>query len=94
MVFYGVQWPYTLVSVTPIGNTSWLCHPRWESYALELAKSLVSHARDAKVVHNFTWNPLYYKVLYIFALNPLYGCIEYEPPLHVKLKMYQVQSIT
>ena len=72
MVFFGVQWPYTLVSVAPIGNTSWLCDPRWESYALEQAERLISHARAAKVVHNFAWNPLYNKVLHTFALNPLY----------------------
>ena len=72
MVFFGVQCPYTLVSVAPIGNISWLCVPRWESYALGQAERLKSHARAAKVVHSFAWNPLYNKVLHSFALNPLY----------------------
>ena len=34
-VFSGVLWPYTLISLDPNGNTSWLCDPKWESYALE-----------------------------------------------------------
>jgi len=52
--------PYTMILVTPIGNASWVCDLRWESYALEQAKGLESHARAKKA-------------LYIFALNPLYG---------------------
>ena len=71
-MFSGVLWPYTLVSVALIGNTSWLCDPKWESYALEQSERLVSHARATKVVHNFAWNPLCNKVLHSFALNPLY----------------------
>ena len=73
IVFSGVLWPYTLVSVALIGNTSWLCDPKWESYALEQSERLVSHARATKVVHNFAWNPLCNKVLHSFALNPLYN---------------------
>ena len=29
-----------MVSVAPIGNTSWLCDPRWVSYALEQSERL------------------------------------------------------
>ena len=60
-VFSGLLLPCTLISVAPIGNTSWLCDPRWESYALEQAERLKSHARAAKVVHSFALNPLYKK---------------------------------
>ena len=45
--------------MAPIGNTSWVCDPSWESYALEQAERLKSHDRAKKVVHTFAWNPLY-----------------------------------
>ena len=45
--------------MAPIGNTSWVCDLRLESYALEQAERLKSHARAKKVVHTFAWNPLY-----------------------------------
>ena len=47
------------MSVAPIGDTSWVCDPKWASYALEQAERLMSQARAKKVVHNFAWNPLY-----------------------------------
>ena len=62
-VFSGVLWPYTLISVAPIGNTSWVCDLRWESYALEQAERPKSHARANKVVHTFAWNPLYHPAI-------------------------------
>ena len=48
-----------MISVAPIGNTSWACDPSWESYALEQAERLKSHTKAKKVVHTFAWNPLY-----------------------------------
>ena len=45
--------------MAPIGNTSWVCYLRWESYALEQAERLKSHVRAKKFVHTFAWNPLY-----------------------------------
>ena len=48
-----------MISVAPIDNTSWVCDPSWESYALEQAERLKSHAKAKKVVHTFAWNPLY-----------------------------------
>ena len=61
-----------MISVAPIDNTSLVCDPSWVSNALEQAERLISHARAAKVVHNFAWNLLYNKVLHTFAWNPLY----------------------
>ena len=43
-VFYGVLWPYTMISVAPIDNTSLVCDPKWVSYALEQAERIISHA--------------------------------------------------
>ena len=45
--------------MAPIGNTSWVCDPKWVSYALEQAERLLSHTRAKKVVHIFALNPLY-----------------------------------
>ena len=59
IVLSGLLWPYTLILVAQIGNTSWLCDLRWESYALEQAERLPSQARAKKVVHIFALNPLY-----------------------------------
>ena len=53
-----------MVSVAANGNTSWVCDPSWESYALEQTERLKSHAKAKKVVHTFAWNPLY-----IFEIN-------------------------
>ena len=58
-VFSGFLWPYTSILVAPIGNTSWVSDLRWESYALKQAEQVKSHARAKKVVHTFSWNPLY-----------------------------------
>ena len=64
-VVSGVLWPYTLISVAPIGSTSWVCDPSWESYALEQAERLKNHARAKKIVHSFAWNPLYYRCIFL-----------------------------
>ena len=45
--------------MTPIGDTTWACDPRWVSYALEQAERLKSHARAKKVMHNFDCTPQY-----------------------------------
>ena len=58
-VFSGLLLPCTLISVAPIGNTSWVCDLKWESNALEQAERLKSHARAKKVAHTFAWNLLY-----------------------------------
>ena len=31
IVFFGVMWPNTMISVTAIWNTSWICDPRFVS---------------------------------------------------------------
>ena len=59
IVFSEVLWPYPMISVAPIDNTSLVCDLRWESYALEQTERLNSHARAKKVVHTFALNPLY-----------------------------------
>ena len=59
-----------MISVAPIGNTSWVCDLRWESYALEQAERLKSHARAKKVVHTFAWNPLHCMKLLLPELKP------------------------
>ena len=55
--------------MAPIGNTSWVCDPRWESYALEQAERLKSHARAKKVVHTFAWNPLYETICLVLRIK-------------------------
>ena len=77
IVFSGVLWPYPIISVAPIDNTSLVCDPEWVSYALKQAERFISHARAIKVVHNFAWNLLYDKVLHTFAWNTLY-CIDWK----------------
>ena len=72
IVFSGVLWPYLMISVAPIDNTSLVCDPSWVSNALEQAERLTSDTRAKKVLHNFAWNLLYDKVLHTFAWNPLY----------------------
>ena len=72
MVFSWLLWPYTLISVAPIGNTSWVCDPKWESYASEQAERLLSHTRAKKVVHIFALNPLYLQTqLIVFSIFSL-----------------------
>ena len=73
IVFSGVLWPYPMISVAPIDNTSLVCDPSWVSNALEQAERLTSDTRAKKVLHNFAWNLLYNKVLHTFAWNPLYS---------------------
>ena len=65
-VFSGVLWPYTMISVAAMVNTSWVYDPRLVSYALEQAERLKCHARANKVMHNFAWTPL---SLYYIYLN-------------------------
>ena len=48
-----------MISVAQIATTSWVCDPRFVSYASEQAERLISHARANKVVHNFAWTPLH-----------------------------------
>ena len=68
-VFSGLLLPSTLILVAPIGNTSWVCDLRWESYALEQAERLKSHARAKKVVHTFAWNPLYETICLVLRIK-------------------------
>ena len=50
-----------MISVARIGNTSWVCNPRWVSYAFE---EVMTYAIAKKVVHNKAWNPLYTQYKY------------------------------
>ena len=81
-VFYGLLWPFTLILVAPIGNTSWVCDPRWVSYALEQAERLKSGARAKKVMHLYIYHLQCYTILIIFfnlSLNPLENWTKLRP---------------
>ena len=58
--FPKVLWPYTMISVAAIGNTSWICDPSLVLYALEQPEMLRSHNyKHSNAMHNFNGRPLY-----------------------------------
>ena len=60
-VFSVVLRPYTMISVTPIDNTSLVCDSVLHNFAWNLFYN--------KVLHTFAWNPLYlHSLLYFLTI--------------------------
>ena len=68
--------------MAPIGNTSWVCDPRWESYALEQAERLKSQKGCAisilfvtlKQEFCLSFEPISYYVIFKYGRLKLSKC--------------------
>ena len=92
IVFSGVLWPYLMISVAPIDNTSLVCDPSWVLNSLEQAERLISHTRTKKVLHNFAWNLLLIRFCTCLpGIHCMYYCMYYYPNVYsLKLLKHRV----